>query len=223
MHGSMRELMRLKLRAKIYSPFIGLGIIFVALGIILGLSEDDPLAVGNHTYSMILGMLSILSGILLYQNEESFAQKYDMTHLLDIDDKEERYQAYVEHLSEWIASDMEEINPTRTRGSDPSGPDWGKTDFKLGQEPQRRDAIVQGEKYSGMEGDLTSAEKMVADANTQYATMAQKRWEMAEANDPDLIEYGVEKLGDLVKTDYFEKNAESGAFAKVANPDDNTH
>ena len=103
------------------------------------------------------------------------------------------------------------------------GPDWGKTDFKLGQEPQRRDAIVQGEKYSGMEGDLTSAEKMVADANTKYATMAQKRWEIAEANDPDLIEYGVEKLGDLVKTDYFEKNAESGAFAKVANPDDNTH
>lgn len=223
MHGSMKELMRLKLRAKIYSPFIGLGIILVALGIILGLAEDDPLAAGNHTYSMILGLVSILSGILLYQSEESFAQKYDMTHLLDIDDKEERYQAYLEHLSEWIASDMEEINPTRTRGSDPSGPDWGKTDFKLGREPQRRDAIVQGEKYSGMEGDLTSTEKMVADANTKYATMAQKRWEIAEANDPDLIEYGVEKLGDLVKTDYFEKNAESGAFAKVANPDDNTH
>ena len=215
--------MRLKLRAKFYSPFISLGIILVALGIILGLTEDDPLATGSHTYSMVLGMLSIFSGFLLYQNEESFAQKYDMTHLLDIDDKEERYQAYLEHLSEWIASDMEEINPTRTRGSDPSGPDWGKTDFKLGQEPQRRDAIVQGEKYSGMEGDLTSAEKMVADANTKYATMAQKRWEIAEANDPDLIEYGVEKLGDLVKTDYFEKNAESGAFAKVANPDDNTH
>ena len=215
--------MRLKLRAKFYSPFISLGILLVALGIILGLTEDDPLATGSHTYSMILGMLSIFSGFLLYQNEESFAQKYDMTHLLDIDDKEERYQAYLEHLSEWIASDMEEINPTRTRGSDPSGPDWGKTDFKLGQEPQRRDAIVQGEKYSGMEGDLTSAEKMVADANTKYATMAQKRWEIAEANDPDLIEYGVEKLGDLVKTDYFEKNAESGAFAKVANPDDNTH
>ncbi|MGB1475255.1 MAG: hypothetical protein ACPG73_03525 [Candidatus Poseidoniaceae archaeon] len=223
MHGSMRELMRLKLRAKIYSPFIGLGIILVALGIILGLAEEDPLSIGNHTYSMILGMLSILSGIILYQSEEEFAQKYDMTHLLDIDDKEERYQAYLEHLSEWIATDLEQINPTRTRGSDPSGPDWGKTDFKLGQEPQRRDAIVQGEKYSGMEDDLTKAEKMVADANTKYATMAQKRWEIAEANDPDLIEYGVEKLGDLVKTDYFEKNAESGAFAKVANPDDNTH
>ncbi|MGB1934351.1 MAG: hypothetical protein ACPHTH_00220, partial [Candidatus Poseidoniaceae archaeon] len=81
MHGSMRELMRLKLRAKIYSPFIGLGIILVALGIILGLAEEDPLSIGNHTYSMILGMLSILSGIILYQSEEEFAQKYDMTHL----------------------------------------------------------------------------------------------------------------------------------------------
>ena len=223
MHGSMRELMRLKLRAKIYSPFLGLGIILVALGIILGLAKNDPLTIGDHTFLAIIGMLSILSGILLYQNEEVFAQKYDMTHLLDIDDKEERYQAYLDYLSEWIATDLDEINPTRTRGSDPSGPDWGKTDFKLGQEPQRRDAIVQGEKYSGMEGDLTSTEKMVADANTKYAAMAQKRWEIAEANDPDLIEYGVEKLGDLVKTDYFDKNAESGAFSKVANPDDNTH
>ena len=39
---------------------------------------------------------------------------------------------------------------------------------------------------------MTSTEKMVADANTKYAAMAQKRWEIAEANDPDLVEYGVE-------------------------------
>lgn len=164
----------------------------------------------------------VFTGILLYQNEEVFAQKYDMTHLLDIDDKEERYQAYLEHLSEWIASDIEEINPTRTRGSDPAGPDWGKTDFKLGHKPERRDAIIEGAKYTGMEGDLTSTEKMVADANTKYATMAQKRWEVSESSDPDLIEYGVERLGDLVRTDYFDKNAEEGVFSKVANPDDET-
>jgi len=223
MHVSMKELMRLKLRSKIYSPFIGIGIISFAFGIVMGLRYDDPLVIGNHTYLLIGGMISILTGILLYQNEEVFAQKYDMTHLLDIDDKEERYQAYLDHLSEWIATDIEEINPTRSRGSDPAGPDWGKTDFKLGHEPVRRDAIVEGKKYTGMEGDLTSGEKMVADANSKYATMAQKRWEIAEANDPDLVEYGVEKLGDLVKTDYFEKNADEGGFAKVANPDDSTH
>ena len=223
MHISMKELMRLKLRSKIYSPFIGIGIISVAVGIVMGLRYDDPLVIGSHTYLLIAGILSVFTGILLYQNEEVFAQKYDMTHLLDIDDKEERYQAYLEHLSEWIASDIEEINPTRSRGADPAGPDWGKTDFKLGHEPVRRDAIAEGKKYSGMEGDLTSGEKMVADANSKYAKMAQKRWEIAEANDPDLIEYGVEKLGDLVKTDYFDKNADEGVFAKVANPDDSTH
>ena len=223
MHVSMKELVRLKLRSKLYSPFIGIGIILMSVGIILALVEDNPLVISIHTYIFILGIMSTLTGFFLYQNEEVFAQKYDMTHLLDIDDKEERYQAYIEHLSEWIATDLDEFNPVRTRGSDPSGPDWGKTDFKLGHEPKRRDAITQGEKYSGMEGDLTSTEKMVADANIQYAAMAQKRWEIAEANDPDLIEYGVEKLGDLLKTDYFDKNAEDGAFTKVANPDDNTH
>ncbi|MDP7374472.1 MAG: hypothetical protein QF445_03090, partial [Candidatus Poseidoniaceae archaeon] len=64
MHGSMRELMRLRLRAKIYSPFIGLGIILVALGIVLGLAKEDPLILGNHTYLMAIGILSIFAGIL---------------------------------------------------------------------------------------------------------------------------------------------------------------
>ena len=69
-----------------------------------------------------------------------------MTHLLDISDKDERYEAYIEHLSEWISSEMREENPILMRGVDPSGPDWGKTDFKLGQKPIRRDAIAEGEK-----------------------------------------------------------------------------
>ena len=222
MHDSMIELRRLRWRTRIYSPFIVLGIIGVALAIIMGLGKEDPLAFDIHFYVLIGGASFVLLGMILYQNEEVFAQKYDMTHILDVDDKEERYNAYLEHLSDWIANDIEEINPVRTRGSDPQGPDWGKTDFKLGHEPTRRDAIAEGEKYSGMEDDLTHGEKMVADANQKYATMAQKRWEVAESNDPDLIEYGVDRLGDLVRTDYFEKNAEDGVFDKVANPDSET-
>ena len=46
-----------------------------------------------------------------------------------------------------------------------------------------------------------------------------KRWEIAESNDPDMIEYGVERLGDLVKTDYFEKNAQDGIFSDTAKTD----
>jgi len=223
MHDSVIELRRLRLRTKIYSPLIIIGIIAVAFAIILGLGKEDPLVFDSHFYVLFGGISFVLLGMVLYQNEEEFAQKYDMTHILDVDDKEERYEAYLEHLSEWIAGDAEEINPVRTIGSDPLGPDWGKTDFKLGHEPVRRDAIVEGQKYSGMEDQLTAGEKMVADANQKYAAMAQKRWEVAESNDPDLIEYGVEKLGDLVRTDYFENNAEEGVFDKVANPDSDTH
>ena len=217
MHDSIRELMRLKLRSKVYSIFLGVGVISITFAIIIGLGMKDPLDYGVHYLLLGGGLISSILGMLLHQSEESFAQRYDMTHLLDIDDQDARYEAYLEFLSEWIATDMDQNNPTRERGVDPSGPDWGKTDFKLGHEPSRRDALLEGKKYIGMEGDLTSGEQMVAEANLGYADMAQKRWEVAEANDPDLIEYGVEKLGDLVRTEYFDNNAEDGAFTKAAN------
>lgn len=220
MHDPIRELSRLKLHSVAYSIILGLGILGIAFSIILGLVITDPLTLGMHLYVFAGGLLMILSSLILHKDEESFALRYDMTHLLDIDDKEARHQAYLQHLSDWIATDMEDENPTRTRGDDPRGPDWGKTDFKLGHEPVRRDAISEGEKYTGMEGSLTSGEIMVEEANQEYADLAQRRWESAEANDPDLVEYGVGRLGDLVKTDYFDKNAEDGAFTKAANTEE---
>ena len=219
MHDSIRELSQLKFRKTVYSACLIFGILGITFGLIMGFGTQDPLTIGVHMFVFLSGVIFASLALLLEKNEEVFAQKYDMTHLLDIDDAEERYEAYLQHLSDWIATDIEEINPTRTRGDDPSGPDWGKTDFKLGHEPIRRDAVVEDEKYSGMEGDLTSGEKMVEEANREYADLSQKRWEEAEANDPDLVERGVERLGDLVRTDYFEKNAEDGAFSKVANKD----
>ena len=220
MHDSIRELKRLKMRSNAYSILLGFGIISIAFSIVLGLGRKDPLTLGTHLYVFAGGVLLVLFSLILYKDEESFALRYDMTHLLDIEDVEDRHQAYLQHLSDWIATDIEGANPTRPRGDDPKGPDWGKTDFKLGHDPVRRDAISEGEKYTGMEGSLTSGEIMVEEANQEYAELAQKRWENAEANDPDLVEYGVQRLGDLVKTDYFEKNAEDGAFSKVANTDE---
>ena len=219
MEDSVKELSRFKFRKNIYSVFLIVGIILVTFGIISGMVMPNPLIFGNHMVLLGGGLLGVIIGFVLYLDEEVFAQKFDMTHLLDISDKDERYEAYMEHLSEWISSEMREENPILMRGVDPSGPDWGKTDFKLGQKPVRRDAIAEGQKYSGMEGDLTSTEIMVEGANKRYAKMAQKRWEIAESSDPDIIEYGVERLGDLVKTDYFEKNAKDGIFSDTAKID----
>ena len=76
------------------------------------------------------------------QNEKDFAQKYDMTHLLDVEDKEERYQAYLEHLSVGLLTISKKLIGKSQRFR-PLGPDWGKTDFKLGHEPVERDAIAE--------------------------------------------------------------------------------
>ena len=199
----------------------GLGIILVAAAIIMGLRLDNPLIFDSHIVMLICGLCCVFFSIVINRTEERFASKYDMTHILDLDNKEDRYKAYLSHISNWIAPEMEEMNPTMSRAKDPSGPDWGKTDFKLGHAPKRRDAIIEGQKYTGLEDDLTLGEKMIEDANKRYANIAQQRWEEAEANDPDLIEYGVEKLGDLVRTDYFIKNAEDGAFSKALGKNDN--
>ena len=84
-----------------------------------------------------------------------------------------------------------------TRGQDEKGPTWGKEDNNLDQEIERRDAVLEGEKYQGMEDDLTQPEQLVKEADDVYAEMAQKRWEQAEMADEDLIEHGVKRLGDL--------------------------
>ena len=58
------------------------------------------------------------------------------------------------------------------------------------------------------------------DADLVYAKQAEERWRVAEAGDSDLIEAGVERLGDLVATEWFEKNARDGAVSEVMKSDD---
>ena len=61
---------------------------------------------------------------------------------------------------------------------------------------------------------------MIEEANHSYASMAQERWEAAERADMDLVEAGVERLGDLVTTDWFEKNANDGSIYDLVGSDD---
>ena len=222
MHDSISELEDFQWQRRRGRFFAWMGIFMFFCGVIWFLFVPQIELIGLGIAFSLLGLAVSILGKASIPHEEDFAMRYDMSHILDIDDEEERLVAYREHLTEWVASGIETVNPVRTRGDDPSGPDWGKTDFKMGQAPVRRDAVVEGEKYEGLEGELSDGEKMVEAANIEYAEMAQKRWETAEANDPDLVEYGVEKLGDLVRTDYFDKNAEDDAFSKVASPEEDS-
>ena len=49
----------------------------------------------------------------------------------------------------------------------------------------------------------------------KYAEQAQRQWEASEARDLDNIEEGVERLGDLVASGWFERNAKDGALSEL--------
>ncbi len=91
----------------------------------------------------------------------------------------------------------------KTRGKDPKGPAKGKGADTFGEILSRVDAMSVRPEHEGIEGPLTKTEKMVEKANEIAAEKALKDWEAAESVDPDLIEAGVDKLGDLVASGHF--------------------
>ena len=107
-----------------------------------------------------------------------------------------------------------ETNPVRTRGKDERGFTGGIIESDL-DEKQAIRPVSNHDQYEDLEQDLTIAEQVKAEADQRYAEHAQQRWEEAERNDPDLIEAGVKRLGDLVTTEYFEKNHDPEALSKL--------
>jgi len=105
----------------------------------------------------------------------------------------------------------------RTRGGDEKGPAFDKTEAAIKPGKQRVDPLLHEDDYLGLEGDLRVAEQLVEEANQQYADEAQRLWDIAEARDMDNIEAGVERLGDLVATGWFERNAKDGAVEELMN------
>jgi len=101
------------------------------------------------------------------------------------------------------------------RGQDEKGFTGGVRGESLDGARQRTDAMVSEAQYEGLEGDLRRSERLVGEANERYTEAAQEQWSDAEKNDQDLIEAGVERLGDLVRTDWFEKNAKTGAVDEL--------
>ena len=104
-------------------------------------------------------------------------------------------------------------NPLMTRGNDERGFTPGILESELDSENEYR--TVEDDAYEGLEAELSVAQQVKAEADQRYAEHAQERWEKAEQNDPDLIEAGVKRLGDLVATDYFERNHDSNAVSKL--------
>lgn len=103
----------------------------------------------------------------------------------------------------------------RTRGIDEKGPAFDKSEATVDVNVVRVDPSVHEGDYDGLEDELRVAEQLVEEANQHYAKEAQRQWELAEQRDMDMVEAGVERLGDLVASGWFEQNPEDGALAAL--------
>jgi len=105
----------------------------------------------------------------------------------------------------------------KTRGEDPSGPAEGSGADTFDERMPRIDAMTPRPEFEGLEGELTKGEKLIEEANVARDEKAQKAWKESEEADTDLIEAGVEKLGDLVAQGHFAENESGEEFPRAPN------
>ena len=171
---------------------------------------------------ILIGFIGSLVGQFLaivdYIDRRSTANKWieEMLSELHIDIDDFEGALTLERVLEQVNMQTIEVekNPVRTRGKDIRGFTGGVLESDLDEQQAIR-PVSKHDVYADLEQDLTIAEQVKAEADKRYAEHAQQRWEEAERNDPDLIEAGVTRLGDLVTTDYFEKNQDSKAISKL--------
>ena len=106
----------------------------------------------------------------------------------------------------------------RIRGSDQKGPAFGDKTSNFSTAKSRIDAF-ENKQYDDIESIITETEAMVGMADKQYAKDAAKQWTDSENTDPDLIEAGVDNLGELIKTGWFDKNSKDGAVSDLYKED----
>ena len=171
---------------------------------------------------VLIGLIGSLVGQFLaivdYIDRRSSANKWieEMLSELHIDIDDFEGGLTLEKVLEKVNMQTIEVekNPVRTRGKDLRGFTGGVLESDLDDQQAIR-PVSKHDEYANLDQDLTVAEQVKAEADKRYAEHAQQRWEEAERNDPDLIEAGVTRLGDLVTTDYFEKNQDSKALSKL--------
>jgi len=167
-----------------------------------------------------LAYLLGLSFVIRSQNRASWAREEAMFEQLDIDP--ELLGGNDVHQRLLLAAETGKFNEVQVkkmtgsiRGQDEKGFTGGTYDENPKAAHTRRDITESEGAYDGLEGDLRRSEHLVNEANERYSAVAERQWKEAESKDQDLIEAGVERLGDLVRTDWFEKNTKDGAVDEL--------
>jgi len=91
----------------------------------------------------------------------------------------------------------------KTRGKDPKGVAFGGGADTFDSNMPMIDGMEVKIEHEGLEAELERSTLIKVEADNIAAEINQTSWERAERNDPELIEAGVERLGDLVGQGHF--------------------
>ena len=148
-----------------------------------------------------------------------FAERFEIDLESDYSEFENTIALYKKGEFEKIEAAFTNKKHRRPRGFDEKGPTGGVLSQSLDKNNQRIDAM-KNDDYNDLSQEITAGELLIQEADQKYAEISEKRWAESESKDKDLIEAGVEKLGDLVKTGWFERNAKDGAVKELYSDED---
>ena len=183
----------------------------VGLWVISVLIEIQPLIeqIGMPStilFSLMFPILLIVAwGVADYQRRTEEGGEIDDNAL-----KEEGGQSEIDQIIENVSVDplAKEIDSSggalyTTRGKDPKGVAFGGGADTFDSGMPLIDGMQMRTEHKGLEAELERSTKIKVEADEKAAKTAQQSWENAEQNDEELIEAGMERLGDLVGSGHF--------------------
>lgn len=164
---------------------------------------------------IFLSIVLIPIAIVMADNSiENMYQKKIEYLLNDLQAKEFSDKEIMDNSSDKKTSNYPNSEYLRVRGGDEKGPAFGKSDKNFSTHGKRIDAMTNRD-YDDIESISTDTENMIRDADNIQSEISAKQWQQSESMDSDLIEAGVDNLGDLIKTGWFEKNKRDGAVKQL--------
>ena len=204
------EIAKLESHAKIVKFLAKIAILSISSTIIVllfGFIIPDP---AIFLSIVIIPIAMVVSNNLIEKYYDTKIE-YTLNELLSHENYQEIEQTSQDKEKKSNYSNSEHL---RIRGSDEKGPAFGKNSKDFSTHGKRIDAM-ENRDYDEIENVNTKGERMLRDADKLQSEAAAKQWEKSQSKDQDLIEAGVDNLGDLIKTGWFEKNQQDGAVKQL--------
>ena len=204
------EISKLESHAKIVKILAKITILsmsFTLIVLFFGFNVPDPAIF----FSIIIIPLAMVVANNLIEKYYDNKIEYTLNELLSYDNYQEIEKT---NLGQEKKSNYSNSEHLRIRGSDEKGPAFGKNSKDFSTHGNRIDAMKNRD-YDDIENVNTEGERMLRDADKIQSESAAIQWEKSQSKDRDLIEAGVDNLGDLIKTGWLEKNQQDDAVKQL--------